>query len=130
MQERTAPKKRRRKKLAIHGADRTPVKEHLQESHTARNTKVLGGSQMRDTRKNWKYLFDMGEGEKFDAKDQYGEWTAMEIVSPFGMEGLPYGLGVIAGTRKRIKENIVYAVDTKHRMNIYKFRRNAKVVPV
>jgi hypothetical protein len=54
----------------------------------------------------------------------------MEIVSPFGMEGLPYGFGVIAGTRKRIKENIVYAVDTKHRMNIYKFRRNAKVVSV
>ena len=73
-------------------------------------------------------LFFAKFGDKFTAKDCNGNFTVMEVISPFNDAGIPYGFNKIANTKEMIVEDFVYAVDTHDRKNIYKFKPRQRVV--
>lgn len=75
-----------------------------------------------------KYLFDLEIGDRFYcASTAPGRNEEYEVISPWGMSGIPYGFGFLGNTRKQVKENKVYAVETRKRIYIRVFETNAKV---
>lgn len=74
-----------------------------------------------------KWIFDLQTGEFFSGRDVDGNVTTFEVVSPWGVKGLPHGVWILANTIHKFRDNVCYAVDTHKRTDIYPFDTNRLV---
>lgn len=75
-----------------------------------------------------KYLFDLEIGDRFRCKSNtIDRMEEYEVISPWGMAGIPYAFGFLGQTRKQVADNKVYAFETHNKKYIRVFEENAKV---
>ena len=67
-------------------------------------------------------IYDLSMGDHI----LFGNIT-LEVISPFGFSGIPYGFGVLAHSHEAAPDNCVVAVDIRNRDQLYKFDKNIRV---